>query len=75
MASVRLKLLRMGRSEQICRNDERAEGVVCRGGEDRGTIWRPLSAFEVVALIVVVRRSRNFFDGCLGYAALVEVYC
>lgn len=88
MNRVRLNLLRMGRSEQVGRQDERAEGLVCRRGEDCGTVWRPLSAFEVVALVLalgplcwvkagsrVVTQERRFFDGCFGHAALVEVSC
>lgn len=88
MNRVRLNLLRMGRSEQVGRQDERAKDPVCRRGEDRGTVWRPLSAFEVVALVLgvgplcwvkagsrVVTQERSFFDGCFGYAALVEVSC
>ena len=88
MNRVRLNVLRMGRSEQVGRQDERAEGLVYRRGEDCSTVWRPLSAFEVVAPVLglgplcwvkagsrVVTQERSFFDGCFGYAALVEVSC
>ena len=88
MECVRLEVLRVGRSEKVCRQDERAEDVVCRGCEDRGAVWRPLGAFEVVAFILglgplcwakagfrVVTEQGGFFDGCFGYAALVEVPC
>ena len=88
MDSIRPELLRMGRSEQVCRQDERAEGVVGRGGEDRGAVWRPLSAFKVVALILglgplcwakagfkAITQKGSFFDPRFGYAALVEVSC
>lgn len=44
----------MGPSEQVGRQDERAEDVVRRGGEDRGAVWGPLSALEVIALILGV---------------------
>lgn len=44
----------MGRSEQVGRQDERAEDVIRRGGEDRGAVWGPLSALEVVVLILGV---------------------
>lgn len=86
--TVRPKLSWVRRSEQVGRQDERAEGVVGRGGEDRGAVGRPLSAFEMVALVLglgplcraragfgVVARERSFFDGCVGYAALVDVSC
>lgn len=88
MDCVRLEILRMGRGEQVCWQDERAEDVVCRGCEDRGAVWRPLGAFEVVAFILglgplcwaeagfrVVTEQGGFFDGCFGYAALIEVSC
>lgn len=88
MESVRPELLRVGGSEQVRWQDERAEGVVCRGGEDGGAIRGPLSAFEVVAFILgsgplcraqacfrIFAQECSFLEGCFGYAALVEVCC
>ena len=49
---VGLEGLGIGRGEQVGWQDEGAEGVISRGGEDRGAVWRPLSVLEIVALIL-----------------------
>ena len=38
--------------EQVGRQDEGAEDVVGGGGEDGGAVWRPLGAFEVIAIVL-----------------------
>ena len=60
MEGVGSEHLGVRRSEQIGRQDERAESIVCRGGEDGGAIWRPLSTLEMVPLILRLRPSGGF---------------
>lgn len=60
MEDVGCESSRIRRGEQVWRQDEGAEDVVGGGGEERCAVWRPLSALEVIALVLGMGPRRTF---------------